>query len=89
VRHGLPVIVVVGNDSGWGLERELQNSSDGSSVACELRQTRYEMIMRGFGGEGESVHDLAQVRPASRARVSIPRALLPERCDSRQPISLY
>ena len=24
VRHGLPVIVVVGNDSGWGLERELQ-----------------------------------------------------------------
>jgi acetolactate synthase-1/2/3 large subunit len=64
VRHGLPVIVVVGNDSGWGLERELQNASGGSSVACELRQTRYEMIMRGFGGEGEVVDHIAQVRPA-------------------------
>ena len=64
VRHGLPVIVVIGNDSGWGLERELQKASGGASVACELRQTRYEMIMRGFGGEGEVVDDLAQVRPA-------------------------
>jgi acetolactate synthase-1/2/3 large subunit len=64
VRHGLPVIVVVGNDSGWGLERELQKGSGGEPVACELRQTRYEMIMRGFGGEGEVVDDLAQVRPA-------------------------
>jgi acetolactate synthase-1/2/3 large subunit len=64
VRHGLPVIVVVGNDSGWGLERELQKASGGTSVACELRHTRYEMIMRGFGGEGEVVDELAQVRPA-------------------------
>jgi len=64
VRHGLPVIVVVGNDSGWGLERELQNASGGAPVACELRRTRYEMIMRGFGGEGEVVNDVAHVRPA-------------------------
>jgi acetolactate synthase-1/2/3 large subunit len=64
VRHSLPVIVIVGNDSGWGLERELQNASGGASVACELRQTRYEMIMRGFGGEGEVVDNVAQVRPA-------------------------
>ena len=64
VRHGLPVIVIVGNDSGWGLERELQRASGGASVACELRQTRYEMIMRAFGGEGEVVDHLAQVRPA-------------------------
>jgi acetolactate synthase I/II/III large subunit len=64
VRHCLPIIVVVGNDSGWGLERELQRASGGASVACELRQIRYEMIMRGFGGEGEVVDDLTQVRPA-------------------------
>jgi len=64
VRHDLPVVVVVGNDSGWGLERELQNASRGTSVACELRHTRYEMIMRGFGGEGEVVDELAQVHPA-------------------------
>jgi acetolactate synthase-1/2/3 large subunit len=64
VRHGLPVIVVIGNDSGWGLERELQKASGGASVACELRHTRYEMIMRGFGGDGEVVDDLAQVHPA-------------------------
>ena len=74
VRHGLPVIVVVGNDSGWGLERELQNGSSGTSVACELRQTRYEMIMRGFGGDGEVVDDLAASAPSTflRARRASP-----------------
>jgi acetolactate synthase-1/2/3 large subunit len=64
VRHGLPIIVVVGNDSGWGLERELQNASGSAPVACELRNTHYEMIMRGFDGEGEVVDHVAQVRPA-------------------------
>src|SRR5262249_29572330 len=24
VRHNLPIVVIVGNDAGWGLERELQ-----------------------------------------------------------------
>jgi acetolactate synthase-1/2/3 large subunit len=64
VRHGLPVVIVVGNDGGWGLERELQQELCGSTVACELRRTRYDLVMEAFGGMGENVDRLDQVAPA-------------------------
>jgi acetolactate synthase I/II/III large subunit len=64
VRHGLPVVMIVGNDGGWGLERELQGATAGSTVACELRRTRYDQVMIGFGGGGETIDTLDQVRPA-------------------------
>ncbi len=62
MRHNLPIVIVVGNDAGWGIERELQGG--GNTVACELRRTRYDQVMRGFGGGGELVQTLDQVRPA-------------------------
>src|SRR6266567_3103071 len=64
VRHGLPVVMIVGNDAGWGLERELQCATSGSTVACELRRTQYDQVMKGFGGGGETIDTLEQVRPA-------------------------
>jgi acetolactate synthase-1/2/3 large subunit len=66
VRHKLPIVLIVGNDAGWGLERELQSFATGSldTVACELRSTRYDAIMQGFGGGGETIETLEQVRPA-------------------------
>ena len=64
VRHNLPVLIVVGNDAGWGLERELQRELCGSTVACELRATRYDQVMRAFGGEGDNIERLDQVVPA-------------------------
>jgi acetolactate synthase-1/2/3 large subunit len=62
VRHKLPVVIIVGNDGGWGIERELQGG--GETVACELRRTRYDLVMQGFGGGGETIDTLDQVRPA-------------------------
>ena len=66
VRHKLPVVLIVGNDAGWGLERELQSHATGGAptVACELQSARYDIIMKGFGGEGETVERLDEVRPA-------------------------
>ena len=61
VRHNLPIIVIVGNDGGWGLERELQGELNGTNVACELRRTRYDKVMEGFGGAGETIDRLDQV----------------------------
>jgi acetolactate synthase-1/2/3 large subunit len=67
VRHKLPIVVIVGNDAGWGLERELQSfASGGATVACELQSTPYDVIMKAFGGGGETVDRLDQVRPAVR-----------------------
>jgi acetolactate synthase-1/2/3 large subunit len=65
VRHKLPFVTIVGNDAGWGLERELQQATiAGGTVACELRQTRYDLVMKGFGGDGETIDRPDQVRPA-------------------------
>jgi len=65
VRFGLPVIIIVGNDGGWGIERELQAGRYGpKTVACELRRTRYDLVMKGFGGDGEHVERPEQIRPA-------------------------
>lgn len=66
VRHKLPVVVIVGNDAGWGLERELQSlvMPGPQTVACELSPARYDMVMQAFGGAGESIDRLDQVRPA-------------------------
>ncbi|HUQ95583.1 MAG TPA: thiamine pyrophosphate-binding protein [Bryobacteraceae bacterium] len=67
VRYRLPVVIIVGNDGGWGLERELQKElTGGETVACELRHTRYDIVMKGFGGEGELVENLDQLAPAVR-----------------------
>ncbi|MBI4904699.1 MAG: thiamine pyrophosphate-binding protein [Acidobacteria bacterium] len=65
VRYKLPVVIIVGNDGGWGLERELQRELTGAgTVACELQQTRYDIIMKGFGGDGETVERFDQIAPA-------------------------
>jgi acetolactate synthase-1/2/3 large subunit len=65
VRHKLPFVVIVGNDAGWGLERELQQAiTGGPTVGCELLPTRYDLVMQAMGGGGETVERLEQVRPA-------------------------
>jgi acetolactate synthase-1/2/3 large subunit len=66
VRHKLPLVLIVGNDAGWGLERELQSFATGSAVtvACELQPARYDTVMKGFGGGGETVERVDQIRPA-------------------------
>jgi acetolactate synthase-1/2/3 large subunit len=65
VRFNLPLIVIVGNDGGWGVERELQQGRyDGKTVACELRRTRYDLVMKAFGGDGAHVERPEQIRPA-------------------------
>ncbi len=66
VRYGLPVVLIVGNDAAWGLERELQTSQNpaAASLACDLQSARYDLIMKGFGGDGETISTLDQVRPA-------------------------
>jgi acetolactate synthase-1/2/3 large subunit len=76
VRHELPLVVVVGNDAGWGLERELQGELCGTTVACELRATPYDRIMEAFGGAGETVERPEQVGPAVRRAFAARRPYL-------------
>lgn len=67
VRDGVPMIVVVGNDSCWNAEHQIQLRSYGKERAhgCELRGgTRYDLAVTALGGHGELVTRAAELRPA-------------------------
>jgi acetolactate synthase-1/2/3 large subunit len=65
VRHRLPVVMVVGNNSAWGLEKQPMQMLYGYDVIADLApQTRYDEVARALGGAGELVVDPAQIGPA-------------------------
>jgi len=65
VRHGLPVVMVCGNNSAWGLEKGPMQMLYGYDVAADLApQTSYDGVVKALGGAGESVTDPAQIGPA-------------------------
>lgn len=67
VRDGVPMVVVVGNDSCWNAEHQIQLRSYGKDRAhgCELREgTRYDLAVAALGGHGELVTKATELRPA-------------------------
>ncbi len=65
VRHDLPVVMVMGNNSAWGLEKGPMQMIYGYDVAADLaRQTRYDEVVRALGGAGEIVTDPTLIGPA-------------------------
>ena len=65
VRHNLPVVMVVGNNSAWALEKGPMQMLYGYDVAADLApQTSYDGVVKALGGAGESVTDPAQIGPA-------------------------
>ena len=51
-RHKVPIIALVGNDACWSQIAREQVPMFQSSVACNLEYSDYEVVARGFGGEG-------------------------------------
>ena len=77
VRHDLPMVVVLGNDAAWGIDRQIQLAVYGKSVATDLYQTRYDIVVDGLGGFGQLVEKPEELAPAfSRAVASRRPALL-------------
>jgi acetolactate synthase I/II/III large subunit len=66
VRHRLNVVAILGNDSAWGIDRQIQIGLYGRAVATELLQTRYEQVVQGLGGFGEFVEGTEDLEPALR-----------------------
>jgi acetolactate synthase-1/2/3 large subunit len=65
VRHGLPVVMVVGNNGIWGLEKHPMHAIYGYDVVADLQpECRYDEVVRALGGAGEIVTDPDQVGPA-------------------------
>lgn len=65
VRHKLPVVMIMGNNGAWALEKGPMQMIYGYDVIADLApQTRYEEVVKALGGAGEMVTDPAQIGPA-------------------------
>ena len=65
VRHDLPVVMVMGNNSAWGLEKGPMQMLYGYDVAADLApRTAYHDVVKALGGAGECVTDPKQIGPA-------------------------
>ncbi|MDF9715431.1 acetolactate synthase [Nocardioides sp. ChNu-153] len=65
VRHDLPVVMVMGNNSAWGLEKGPMQMLYGYDVAADLApRTAYDEVVRALGGAGETVTDPRQIGAA-------------------------
>src|SRR5215472_7852095 len=67
VRHGLPVVMICGNNGIWGLEKHPMQGLYGYDVAADLQPgCRYDQVVTALGGGGELVKDPAGIGSALR-----------------------
>ena len=65
VRRRLPVVIVVGNNGIWGLEKHPMRAMYGYDVAADLQPgLRYDDVVKALGGAGETVERSADIGPA-------------------------
>lgn len=91
VRHNLPVVIVIGNDSVWGIDYHQQVQLFGKSVATELLPTRYDKVAEALGAHGEYVKEPHQLPGAlERALASDKPALVNVRIQANpSPLTEY
>ncbi|MFI5931443.1 acetolactate synthase [Actinoplanes sp. NPDC051494] len=65
VRQNLPVVIVVGNNGIWGLEKHPMRAMYGYDVAADLQPgLRYDAVVQALGGAGETVEKPGDLGPA-------------------------
>ena len=65
VRHGIPVVGVMGNNGIWALEKHPMEFLYGYSVAADLQpECRYDQVVESLGGHGELVTKPDELKPA-------------------------
>src|ERR1035441_1237629 len=67
VRHGLPVVMICGNNGIWGLEKHPMQAIYGYDAAADLQPgCRYDEVVTALGGAGELVTRPEDIGPALR-----------------------
>ena len=66
VRHGLPILGILGNDGAWGQMMRPQGAVYGWDrlQGTLLNYTRYDQVVEALGGHGEFVEHPEEIRPA-------------------------
>lgn len=85
LRHGVPVVCVIGNNGIWATEKHPMLASLQTSIAADLRPgTRYDRVVEALGGHGELVERPGDIRPAlERAFSSGVAACVNVVCDAQ------
>ena len=91
VRCGLAYVAVVGNDSCWNAEYQIQLRSYGAARAhgLDLLPTRYDQVAAGFGAHGEHVERPAELAPALARAARSGRAACVNVITERLPAPVY
>ena len=76
------VVVVLGNDAAWGIDRQIQIGVYGRPVVSDLLPTRDDVVARGLGAHSFNVHRRSELRPALQAALV---AADPRWCTWRSP----
>lgn len=65
VRHNIPLVIVIGNDQGWGMVRHAQQLKLGHVIkeSCEIGQINYQNLVKELGGEAYCVDNAKDIRP--------------------------
>jgi acetolactate synthase-1/2/3 large subunit len=66
IRYGAAFVAIIGNDSRWNAEYQIQLREYGAQrlLGCELEETRYDLVVRSLGGYGEFVDHPDQLEAA-------------------------
>jgi acetolactate synthase-1/2/3 large subunit len=65
VRHKLPVVIIVGNNSAWGLEKHPMRLLYGYDVVADLApETPYDDVAKALGADGETVRKPGDIADA-------------------------
>jgi acetolactate synthase-1/2/3 large subunit len=76
VRHGLPVIGVVGNDGSWQQIARDQVPLLGDAVGTELAKSDYHKVVEGFGAKGILVRERSELEGAfAEAKASVAKGV--------------
>ena len=82
VRHGLPVVGVMGNNGIWALEKHPMEFLYGYSVAADLQpELRYDKVVETLGRPRRARHEARRAQAGARARVRVGQAGARERAD--------
>ncbi|MBI2967683.1 MAG: thiamine pyrophosphate-binding protein [Bacteroidetes bacterium] len=64
VRHNIPVIALVGNDACWAQIARDQIEILKSDVGCMLKHSDYDVVAKGYGGNGVRVENISDFQEA-------------------------
>ncbi len=77
VRHGIPVIALIGNDAGWTQIARDQIEYLHDDTATRLRRSDYHRVAEAFGGRGITIEKEKDILPAFRRARSLARRGFP------------